>query len=379
MTEQANGLAYSALDSRRFGLKVYRGTAASLVDREFFRQVLAEGIDVAILRTPADGSSSASRLQRFGFPMLHADTLVYYSVDLERFAPAPLRNADLAFTEATEDDKAPLAALVAETFANYSSHYHANPNFAASDILAGYLEWAASYVGDAQEGRITWVARRHGDIVAFACCTFDAGERGCEGVLYGVHPAHAGGGLYGDLIRHTQAQFKSRGFQSMRVSTQVWNHAVQKVWAREGFALSGAYDTYHVNAMLSAGDLKIERELTFSSAQVAQFAAASGDTNPVHLDEARAREAGFDGCISHGMLAGAELSRIFGTEIPGAGTLFLRSNLVFAGPVYADRPHLLRVRYLQQAGSSVIQAIATLQDARGHICLLAYNDLLVKG
>ena len=62
----------------------------------------------------------------------------------------------------------------------------------------------------------------------------------------------SGGGIYGDLIRHTQADFASRGFSTMLVSTQVNNFAVQKVWAREGFHLFEAWDTYHVNALLSA-------------------------------------------------------------------------------------------------------------------------------
>src|SRR3546814_5792516 len=56
-------------------------------------------------------------------------------------------------------------------------------------------------------------------------------------------PEHAGGGLYGDLIRYTQARFRALGYRRMKVSTQVWNLAVQKVWSREGFSLVQAYDT----------------------------------------------------------------------------------------------------------------------------------------
>lgn len=36
--------------------------------------------------------------------------------------------------------------------------------------------------------------------------------------------------------------------------------------------------------------------------RVDAYAAASGDRNPIHLDPAAARQAGFDGTIAHGML-----------------------------------------------------------------------------
>ncbi|MER3408716.1 MAG: dehydratase [Thermoleophilia bacterium] len=37
--------------------------------------------------------------------------------------------------------------------------------------------------------------------------------------------------------------------------------------------------------------------------QLAAYAAASGDHNPIHLDDAAARRVGLDGVIAHGMLS----------------------------------------------------------------------------
>jgi acyl dehydratase len=153
---------------------------------------------------------------------------------------------------------------------------------------------------------------------------------------------------------------------------------VQKVWGREGFVLARALDTFHVNAMLSAADRIVEREVLFSNDQVERFALASGDTNPLHLDDAKARAAGFEGRITHGMLAGAELSRIFGTEVPGAGTLYLRANMTFLRPVLAGQAHRLRILYRSPPGSRTTQAVATITDAHGRACVLAYNDLLAN-
>ncbi|NMF87131.1 MaoC/PaaZ C-terminal domain-containing protein [Aromatoleum petrolei] len=60
-----------------------------------------------------------------------------------------------------------------------------------------------------------------------------------------------------------------------------------------------------VGAVLAARDCpaRVKDEL-------AQYAHASGDMNPLHLDEAFARKAGFDNLVVHGMLNMALLGRL---------------------------------------------------------------------
>lgn len=55
-----------------------------------------------------------------------------------------------------------------------------------------------------------------------------------------------------------------------------------------------------------------ERELrvTFSRDQIAAYAEASGDHNPIHLDEEFARSVGLPGVIVHGMLQMGILARV---------------------------------------------------------------------
>jgi acyl dehydratase len=43
-------------------------------------------------------------------------------------------------------------------------------------------------------------------------------------------------------------------------------------------------------------------KITFSKEQIARYAEASGDQNPIHLDEDFARSVGLPGVIAHGML-----------------------------------------------------------------------------
>lgn len=375
---KTDALSVSAPDSQRFGMNILRGKfpGARTDCKPLARAIFDADADVAIIRVPS-AAQGLHGLSRWALPLIHADTLVYYRCDLIRHAPVPLRNADLAFRRADASDLDSLRGMIADTFRDYISHYHANPLFPREDILAGYQQWAEGHVQ--HPGATLWIAERNNRIAAFAACTESAEDGIGEGVLYGVSPDEAGGGVYGDLIRHTQADFAARGFHTMLVSTQVGNFAVQKVWAREGFHLFEAWDTYHVNAMLSAGEQVHSRPLVFSKEQVAAFASASGDMNPIHLDDTAARAAGFPGRISHGVLAAAELSRILGTETPGPGTIFGRLDMAFLQPIVAGAEYRLSLRIpggIRRPGS--MHGIVDIRDGQSRVCVYAHTDILLR-
>lgn len=76
--------------------------------------------------------------------------------------------------------------------------------------------------------------------------------------------------------------------------------------------------------------------LRFSSEDVALFAAASGDLNPLHLDPAFARSTPFGSCVVHGALVAIGLAGAFGDEgLERTAALSVR----FAGPVLPDRAY----------------------------------------
>jgi acyl dehydratase len=52
--------------------------------------------------------------------------------------------------------------------------------------------------------------------------------------------------------------------------------------------------------------------VTFTEEQIAAYADASGDRNPIHLDDEFARSVGLPGVIAHGMLQMALLARVAG-------------------------------------------------------------------
>jgi 3-hydroxybutyryl-CoA dehydratase len=66
---------------------------------------------------------------------------------------------------------------------------------------------------------------------------------------------------------------------------------------------------------------------------IEQFAEVSGDFNPLHLDEAYAQTTMFKGRIAHGILSAGFISKIFGTEMPGKGSVYISQTLRFLAPV----------------------------------------------
>ncbi|MFB6310083.1 MAG: MaoC family dehydratase [Salinirussus sp.] len=89
-------------------------------------------------------------------------------------------------------------------------------------------------------------------------------------------------------------------------------------------------------------DLGVGDQFSFGKSitaeDVKQFAAASGDTNPLHLDEGFAEGTRFKGRIAHGSLVGGLISAAL-ARVPGV-VVYLSQDLEFHNPVHiGDRVH----------------------------------------
>ena len=84
---------------------------------------------------------------------------------------------------------------------------------------------------------------------------------------------------------------------------------------------------------LRPGD-KASRTQTISDEMIRSFAELTGDTNPVHLDDAYAAGTRFGRRIAHGMIAAGLISATLANDLPGPGTVYLSQTLQFKGPVY---------------------------------------------
>ncbi len=67
---------------------------------------------------------------------------------------------------------------------------------------------------------------------------------------------------------------------------------------------------------------------------VRAFAEATGDRNPIHLDDDAARDTPFGRRIAHGLLTAGFVSGILGMEFPGPGTVYAAQTLKFVRPVF---------------------------------------------
>jgi 3-hydroxybutyryl-CoA dehydratase len=111
---------------------------------------------------------------------------------------------------------------------------------------------------------------------------------------------------------------------------------------------------------------------TITEEVINDFAKATGDFNPVHLDQAYAEKTMFKGRIAHGLLSVGLLSSILGNILPGHGTIYLSQEVKFLAPV--------RIGDTITAGVEVIELIPEKNRAKFRTtCMNQYGKLVVDG
>jgi acyl dehydratase len=73
---------------------------------------------------------------------------------------------------------------------------------------------------------------------------------------------------------------------------------------------------------------------TFTDEDVRRFIAITGDTNPLHVDDAFAARTRFGRRVVHGMLAASIFSTMAGMRLPGTGAIYRAQTIRFLLPVY---------------------------------------------
>jgi 3-hydroxybutyryl-CoA dehydratase len=90
-----------------------------------------------------------------------------------------------------------------------------------------------------------------------------------------------------------------------------------------------------------------EIKITITEEMVENFARATGDYNPIHMDEDYARGMIFKTRVVHGMLHAGIISGIVGTRFPGTGTIYLAQILKFLKPVFIGDEVIYRLKVLE--------------------------------
>lgn len=90
-------------------------------------------------------------------------------------------------------------------------------------------------------------------------------------------------------------------------------------------------------------DYRLVYAFNFSQLDVCHFAKLTGDNNPIHIDKTYAQDTIFRKPIVHGFLVGSVFSRIFGTEYPGIGTIYLSQSMQFISPVFINECYMAHI------------------------------------
>lgn len=77
----------------------------------------------------------------------------------------------------------------------------------------------------------------------------------------------------------------------------------------------------------------------FTQEEVIQFAALTGDNNPLHLDAEYAATTNFKRPIIHGMLGATVFTKVLGTQFPGFGSIYLKQTLEFLRPMFVENEY----------------------------------------
>ena len=144
--------------------------------------------------------------------------------------------------------------------------------------------------------------------------------------------------MFESVVAANKAAFAAWGVDAPDMETKNGNKEVE-VPPVERIAPAKDLEEWHAESTaetpdeLSVGD-RFEFTKTISDQDIRQFAAVSGDTNPLHLDDEYAEKTRFRGRIAHGTLVGGLISAAL-ARMPGL-VVYLSQDLEFHNPVRVD-------------------------------------------
>jgi acyl dehydratase/CBS domain-containing protein len=130
-----------------------------------------------------------------------------------------------------------------------------------------------------------------------------------------------------DIVRHVPQLFHRQQFPSPPPEDRTYQVRQETAYEKADWAFESAF---REKSSVSIGD-KVSFSKTLSQQDIRTFAAASGDTNRLHLDEEYAGKTRFGRRIVHGTLVSGLVSAAL-ARLPGV-TIYLSQDLTFLAPV----------------------------------------------
>ena len=132
---------------------------------------------------------------------------------------------------------------------------------------------------------------------------------------------------------------------------------------------------------IEAGDEFVFTKL-LAVADVDAFAQASGDRNPLHMEDDFARSTGFKGRVVHGMLLGSYLSTVIGMHLPGPGSLWTQQSFRWRSAAFIGDSITLTLKITQKSPGTRTLAFSviamnqhgtTVMDGEGTVKVLEHS------
>lgn len=101
-----------------------------------------------------------------------------------------------------------------------------------------------------------------------------------------------------------------------------------------------------------------------------EFAAISGDYNPLHMDEKYASTTNFKKRVCHGMLLASFFSRLVGMHLPGKNALYFSQTLNFQAPCFVEETVSIEGEVIDKSESTKIITLKTLAYDQLGKCLV---------
>ena len=111
---------------------------------------------------------------------------------------------------------------------------------------------------------------------------------------------------------------------------------------------------------------------TIGDDDIRAFANATGDHNPLHLDEEFGKQTRFGKRIAHGMLSASLISAVIANDLPGQGSIYLGQTLQFVAPVFLGDTVTARVTVTSIREDKPIIKLET-------VCTNQRNEVVVRG
>lgn len=112
---------------------------------------------------------------------------------------------------------------------------------------------------------------------------------------------------------------------------------------------------------LKPGDILFDhRQHGASRAAIALFSRATEDPNPIHVDEAFAKECGFPQVLQQGPMTTAHFARLLGAAVGAARLKVL--DVTFTAPVFPEEVLLLRASVEKVEGGDIHLALRAQKE-----------------